>query len=409
MQNRSTRRAILVNTLWGKANVLVRYVTSFAATAIIAAKYPPSEFGFYQLILTYLGIVESFNLLSVNHLKNHLVNNPEDEGVVAATWFYQSVALWAGTTLILIGCAFFMEDSLFWWLLGLGNIRILFRAYDYVQIIADYRLRNDMTQKIQMVIQSSFNVSRISAALLKVSMSALVSVQIVQGVVGWIFQVYQRRRLGFEMPLSFSWIKYKQLVQEGAWLSLVVFLSSIQARVVSAFAAERMSVEVFGNFQLVVKLVEPATAIGAIVFAANYTVLAHTLRVSRSAFIKRFFKIAALSISIAGLCGFVICIFPTSLLLKVFGQSYEEGLGQLWLGAGIIVANTILAVSVQFDMISIEYRKVILKYGTIFATYVVAFSTFQEVSLKTGLLIQCIVPLAVVLIFDSLRVIQNKY
>lgn len=408
MRVNSTRKSILMNTLWGKANVLVRYVTSFAATAIIAAKYPPSEFGFYQLVLTYLGIVESFNLLSVNHLKNHLVNNPEDEGIVASTWFYQSVVLWILTTVVLVGCALFLEESYFWWLIALGNIRILFRAMDYVQIVADYRLRNDVTQKTQMVMQSTFNFARVIGAVLKVSIPALVSLQVVQGVSGGLYQVWQKRALGLSISKAFSWKKYTKLVRDGAWLSIVFFLSSIQSRVVSVFAAEKMSVEVFGNFQLVVKLVEPATAIGAIVFAANYTVLAHTFRENRRAFVKRFFKITALSMAIAALCGLVICIFPTSVLLRVFGAAYEEGLSQLWLGAGIILANTVLAVSVQFDMILLEYRKVILKYGTIFGSYVAIFSLMPMVSLREGLLIQCAMPLLVVAALDSTRIFKNK-
>jgi O-antigen/teichoic acid export membrane protein len=408
LATQSTRKTILMNSLWGNANILVRYLTSFVATAIIAANYSPKEFGLYQLVLTYLAIIESINLLSPNHLRSHLVQNPEDESAVVSVWFCQTLGLWAASTVVLLGCALVLKDDYFWWLLAVGNIRLIFKAYDYVSIIADYRLRNEMSQKLAIIIQGSFNFFRIVFALLKAGMFTLVSLQIVQGVFGAIYQLFHRKKLQINTAAPFSWQKYKELVLGGGLLSIVTFLASLQMRFVTAFAAERMSVDIFGNFQLVLKLVEPATSIGAVVFAANFTVLAHTFHNSRQNFNKRFLKISLLSVGIAAFCGVVICVFPTSLLLKAFGSAYLGGLQKLWLGAGLIIANTVLSVSVQYDMILGQYRKVIIKYGAIFIAYLTFFLSVSTVSLEQGLALQCLVPLCVVIVFDGLKKITSN-
>jgi O-antigen/teichoic acid export membrane protein len=403
-----TRKSILINTLWGKANILVRYLTSFVATAIIAANYSPHEFGFYQLILTYLGIIESINLLSPIHLRNHLVRYPDDESVVASIWFFQSVAIWFLTSIVLLVSALVLQESYFWWLLLLANGRYLFRAYEYMQVVADFRLRNDLTQKIQMMMIGSFNVLRIGFALSKMSMPILVSASVVQGIFTAIYQTVLRKKIGFHFVRQFSWVKYRQLMSEGAWLSLVVFLTAVQVRIVSALSAERMSPEIFGNFQLIVKLVEPATAIGAIIFAANYTVLAHTLNKQREVFNARFLKISLLSVGISVLCGVFICVFPTSLLLRVFGAAYSSGLNNLWMGFGIILANVVLTISVQRNMILRLYLPVVLKYGGIFVCYVLLFWEMDAVSLQAALLAQFVVPILVVLGVDAFVFLSNK-
>jgi hypothetical protein len=398
----SARRSILINTLWGKANVLVRYLTSFVATAVIAANYKPDQFGFYQLILTYLTIIDSINFLNPTHLRNHLVKNPDDENAVAGIWFYQAIAFWAISTLVVIVCAIVMEDHLFWWLLALGNLRLVFKCYEYMQVIADYRLRNDLTQKMQMMQLGSFNAFRIVAALLKVDMTVLVGCAIPQGIFTAIYQNLLKKKVGFNFVRQFSWEKYKQLLKDGAWVSVVLFVTTVQTRIFSAMIAEKMTPEMYGNFQLIVKLVEPATAIGAIVFGANYTVLAHTLHANKEAFKKRFSKISALSFAIAMFCSVVIFIFPQSILVRVFGLAYEDGLSLLGWGTGIILANAILNISIQYDMLLVRYRSVVLKYGAIFVTYVALLSYSAQFSVKEAISMQIYVPLVVIFILDPL-------
>lgn len=403
-----TRKSILLNTLWGKANILVRYLTSFVATAIIAANYSPQEFGFYQLVLTYLGIIESINLLSPIHLRNHLVRHPDDEAMVSSIWFFQSIVIWLLTSVVLLSCAIFSKESYFWWLLLLANGRYLFRAYEYMQIVADFRLRNDLTQRIQMMMIGSFNILRVGFALLKTSMPVLVSASVVQGIFTAIYQTVLRKKIGFHFVRKFSWLKYRQLVGEGAWLSLVVFLTAVQVRIVSALAAERMSPEIFGNFQLIIKLVEPATAIGAIIFAANYTVLAHTLNKQREVFNARFLKISFFSVGISVLCGALICVFPTSILLRIFGSVYSSGLSRLWMGFGIILANVVLTISVQHNMILRRYRPVVVKYAGIFLAYVLLFWKIREIDLEDALLAQFIVPIVIILTVDTLGALSAR-
>jgi O-antigen/teichoic acid export membrane protein len=223
-----------------------------------------------------------------------------------------------------------------------------------------------------------------------------------------IYQTVLRKKIGFHFVRQFSWVKYRQLMSEGAWLSLVVFLTAVQVRIVSALSAERMSPEIFGNFQLIVKLVEPATAIGAIIFAANYTVLAHTLNKQREVFNARFLKISLLSVGISVLCGVFICVFPTSLLLRVFGAAYSSGLNNLWMGFGIILANVVLTISVQRNMILRLYLPVVLKYGGIFVCYVLLFWEMDAVSLQAALLAQFVVPILVVLGVDAFVFLSNK-
>lgn len=403
MEVKDARRSIIVNTLWGKANIGVRYLTSFVATSIIAAKYSPSDFGYYQLILTYLGILEVINLLHPNHIRNHLVAHPEDEQMVSSIWYFQSFGVWGLSSLGIVVCALSLEDSRFWWLLLLANVRFLSRAYEYVQIVADYRLRNELTQKAQMMVVGSFNIVRTLFALLSMPMGILVSSSAIQGVLVSLYQLKLQKNLGFSLRYMFDLRKYLHLVRDGAWLSGVLILGGIQMRIVPAMVAEKMSPQVFGNFQLVLKLVEPATAVGAVVLAANYTVLAHTLRESHEKFIKRFLKVSSLSVLVAALCGLIIIIFPKEILLKVFGSSYIDAIKFLWVGAGIILAHTILSISAQYDSMTRRYKWILFKYAVIFLSYVGALSWVSEVKMLDALLLQIAVPIGVVAGLESAR------
>lgn len=403
MEVQNARRSIIRNTLWGKANIAVRYLTSFVATAVIAAKYSPDEFGFYQLIMTYLGILEVVNLLHPNHVRNHLVENPADEQAVASIWFFQSIGIWLISSIIIAICALGLEDSRFWWILLLANIRFFFRAYDYVQIISDYRLRSDLAQKAQMVVVGFFNAIRTVVALAVVPMFVLVGSSPVQGVMAGIYQLYLQKNLGFHFKRSFNWAKYFTLIREGGWLTCVLILGGVQLRIVSALVAERMPAAMFGNFQLVLKLVEPATAVGGIVIAANYTVLTHTLKLYPSTFFSRFLKISLLSLGVALLCGGIISVFPKGVLLTVFGVAYQDAIDLLWLGSGLILGNTVLSISTQYDMMTRRYVFVLMKYVMVFLLYVSYLSFMDAVTVQTSLMLQTIVPILVVVIFDVLR------
>lgn len=392
----SARRSILINTLWGKANILVRYLTSFVATAVIAANYSPSDFGLYQLVLTYFGIIESINLLNPTHLRNFLIQDPTKENEVSSLWMLQSFFLWLFSSLVILVFALTLRDSVFWWLLLVVNIRGFFRIFDFVQVVADFRLRNELTQSVHIVMTACFNVFRLVFAVLKVNLFVLSSAMVVQGIASGLYQLYVKGKLEYKLKIKLPKAMFFSLFKGGFALSVVAFLGAVQGRIVAALLADRMDLAAYGNFQLILKLIEPATAIGSIVIGANYTVLSHTLKEDVHTFHKRFFKVTLLAMTTAFLCGLVIVAFPHSLLIRIFGEAYREGISLLWMGVGILIANTILTVTVQIDMMKFQYRKVVIKYGAIFFLYIVYFSFDQPMTLKGVLIIQSFVPVLVV-------------
>ena len=93
--------------------------------------------------------------------------------------------------------------------------------------------------------------------------------------------------------------EFINIFRGGFYISVLSFAAVFQGRVVSLVLAEYLSKEDFGNLQLVIKLVEPAAALGMIIIGANYSVLANSAHENLKLFNMRFVKISALTMGIA--------------------------------------------------------------------------------------------------------------
>ncbi len=391
----SSRLQIIKNSLWGNLNIGLRYGLSFIATAFIARRFGPADFGTYQLVFTYLGILDGISLLSPVHLRNYLIDNPTKEKEVVGAWLAQTTVIWVLIVLVILGFWFY-DPNVFYVLMFLAALRLFFKIFEYPLVIFDSRIRNDLVQKVEILQHSLFNILRIISTAVSTSLVSLTSVTLLQGVASTIYQFILLRRFDHKEKAVFNWSIFCDLVKIGFPLALMSFLTVFQSRIVGVLVADRMTAAEFGSFQLIFRLLEPSMAIGMVIFGANYTTLAQTRKNQSEIFKKRFFKISALTICVSFLFSALIVLIPTPILIKVFGEIYQKSFESLWLGVGVVISGTIFAIGVQYDMLVYRYRTTLIKYLVVIALYCAAvFLKRGDVSIEWVLTLYSVVPILV--------------
>ncbi|MBS1970406.1 MAG: oligosaccharide flippase family protein [Bdellovibrionales bacterium] len=393
---KSHKALILRNIFWANLNTFLRYALAFAATSYLARSFSPDIFGTYQLVMSYLTIFEAFAFVNPTHLRNYLASNPDKETTVTSLWFWQNIVIFMILFLVCLFGFVFSPERAFWLLLAIASIRFLFRFNDYVAVICDQRLLNHVAQKIAIVQSISLNIARILAAALKANIFLLCFTSPVQGICSTYQQWAIGRKIGIKTSKRIEPSEFLKILKGGFFLSLLAFISVFQSRVISLVIAEYLSKEDFGNFQLVVKLVEPATMLGVIILGANYSVLANTLTQSLKLFNIRFAKIVGVTLMISFGLALIIYLSPVSLLVRFFGEKYLHGLSLLGIGSLMVISNTFFWVDQNYDFLKQEYIFALIKYVAILLLYVCATFYFAAaITIEAGLWISILVPLVV--------------
>ena len=386
-------------------NILTRYLSSFVATSLIALNYSPSQFGLYQLVLSYVAVLEAIGLISPTHFKNYLIHNPDDESVVVTAWKVQSLGLAVAKILCISFIVLTNSKDIIWLLLLLASLKTIFSFYDYVAYLSEVRLQSQILQQGQMMSTFLYNLSRIFFAILQAPLSGLIFLNVFQGGVSAAYYRYIGDRDGYRtIPFLWDSQKFLKLIRDGIWPTLLTMFGVLQARIISILATDRMSLEDFGNLQLVLRLVEPASALCLVIFSANYTILAGTKARSPREFRTRFFKISTVCLLLSFLTFVGISVFPLEILLRVFGNTYSSGLSKLWLGALLVPSAAVLAISVHLDYLEVKYFSVMIKYISIFSVSALMIYNSPYLEIADAILIQILAPIAVVAVCDLRRI-----
>ncbi|WP_374001692.1 hypothetical protein [Bdellovibrio bacteriovorus] len=396
----SIRKQIIKNSVWGNLNILARYVLSFFATAVIASKYGPADFGIYQLVITYVGILDALVLLNPSHLKNHLVEYPEDEPKVISAWKIHNSILWVLIVVGIGGLYYFSDDKVFYALLFFSSLRLFFRIFEYSQILIDARSRGDLVQKIQIVSAGAYNGSRSVFALLGASLNLVGAASFFQGVFATMVQFKFARDIGAPLKGVYQKGFCISLIRKSFPLAIMSFLSVFQVRVIGVLMVSRMGMEEYGGFQLVSKLIEPVTAIGMVIFSANYTALAHTYKADIRVFKKRFLKISAVTVAASLLFTVSLVVFPKTWLVLAFGEAYKTAIDYLWMGPFVVLSIVCFSLCVNYDLLTYRYRTAMLRYIAVIIGYGLASLLYPDFSIFSALSLTVLVPLIVTALFS---------
>lgn len=395
----SYKKLILKNIFWGKVNTIVRYALAFLATAVLARKFSPEEFGIYQLVISYLSIFEAFYLVNPTHLRNYLAAFPAEEQAVASLWRWQIYALFFAVCVICSVMAIYSIEKLFWILLLITSLKLLFRVNDYVSIVCEQRFLIHIAQKVTLVQNITLNVLRIIVPLIRSNLILVCLTSPLQGLVSAYQQKVIAKRLSIPRAQKVSLEKFLTIFKEGFVMSALSFLSVFQGRIVSLMLAEYLSKEKFGNFQLVLKLVEPATMLGLVIVSANYSVLANTLQENIGIFNKRFLKISALTIAISFVMMGIIFFTPQGLLIGFFGENYRLGISLLKEGSVLVLSNTLFTIDQNYDFLKKEYKLALAKYFLMLVAYSFLIWNYRgKMELETSVRICIYVPLILSLV-----------
>lgn len=397
-----SRKQILHNSMWGNLNVLFRYALSFVAVTIIARNYGPSDFGVYQLALTYVGILEGINLINPLFLRNYLIAHPENEKFVIYSSIINNLFIIFVTLVFLSWMWWFENDQGLLIVLVLSSLRLIIKFFDYTQLLIDARLRADVVQKIQIVSVGSFNIARILCSLSSLSINSVAGSSIFQGIASSAYGLWQAKKLKIPVWGAFQKHFFWMLFRESLPLTITAILGVLQLRIFGILVAGKMSIEAYGSLQLVLKLLEPVTAIGTIIIGANYTILAKTFNEHRSLFNKRFMKISLLTVGSSLLLSAAVLVFPKEYLYRIFGKEFELGLQFLYLGPAIVFANVFFALSIQYDTLTQRYSLTVVKYFITIVGYLVMYYAYQSIDIFVGLMGNIIIPSLVVIVVAPL-------
>ncbi|UOF02259.1 MATE family efflux transporter [Bdellovibrio reynosensis] len=404
-----SKKAILSNSMWGNLNVLFRYGLSFFATAIIAKKFGPEDFGVYQLALAYVALFDALSFINPSHVKNHLVANPDDEAKVVHSWKVVNWLLVIAVMIFITVMWLWGSDRAFYVLLLYSSLRLFFRVYDFPQVLMDARLRSDLNQKSQMVSTSTFNISRSILAILGGNLNLVAAASFFQGLGTMLYQVWASKKINLalkgKVQKGFTWF----LVKQGLPLTFMTFLTVAQLRIFGVLLPNRMTLDEYGSLQLILKLIEPVTSIGTIIISANYTLLAKTFTENKRNFLFRFMKVSLLTMASSFLMSIALVVFPQDLLLKAFGSAYKTGIEHLWLGPAIVAANVLFSLSVQFDMLTLSYSRTVWKCCMSIAGYVGVIMLLERVSILEALSLNVAIPMFTVLICFPYRRLKKFF
>nr|BFD62731.1 hypothetical protein BdHM001_14120 [Bdellovibrio sp. HM001] len=391
------RKNIIVNTLWGNLNLAVRYGSSFVATFLLASVYTPEQFGLYQLVLTTITMVGVFNFFHPAHLSNHLIKNPEDESRICGLWALQSLVIWIGVTIFLAVAYLRDRQDEFLYLMLLSSGRLFFKVTECVGMAASVRLRNDLAQLSEMFGVGVFNLVRVILALLKAPVTILTLATPSQGLFLSAYHLIIRRKLGIVFSTSGLSLGFaKDIFRSGMLMTIVGFLAGFQARIFSVLLSFRMPPADYGNFQLVIKLIEPLTAVAVIIFGVNYTVLAHTLNRDVRTFYKRFLKVGVVCLGVAALFCITVVVVPPDFFVAIFGSKYRDAAELVWMGSWMVLTGTFLMVVQQYDTLRSRYGRLIVVNLAIVLLYGIAVLYYTDgISIREAMVLSAVIPFVV--------------
>lgn len=361
------RPQIVSNLLWANAHILIRYVTSFAVVIVLAKFYSPNEFGQYQLALTYLTIFESVSFLHANYVRNVLIQNPEKEESFVAAWLLQTLLVWLVSAIFCAWGFFFENDTQFWILMSLMCLRLLFKVTEFISIAVDARLRNDLVVRAQIIYTTAFNLSRAVVAGIGASINWIYACTFIYASVAAGTQLSLKKQLGLKFKYRFVWPEILDFIKGSFWSSVTSLLAVLQIRIAAVLLESRMDGTVYGNYQLLFKLIEPALSISLIALGANYSVLVHTLEKSPLVFPKRFLKVVGVSIAISTFASLVFVAVPKETLIYVLGEKYRTAFENLNYGPALLLSNTLLGITTTYDFLRKNYAGAVLQYFGVFA------------------------------------------
>lgn len=367
------RSQIIKNLIWGNMNIVIRYATAFIVVVLLARFYPPAEFGQYQLAITYITIFEAMSLFHGQYVRNVLIAHPEKESLFVSVWILQWLGVWGLAVVFSLVNIWISGDFHFWALFVLMCVKLLFKPFEVVAVLADIRLRNDLVQRTQIVTIGTFNLSRALVAISGLGMVWIYACSVVQGVGTAIYQMILKRSLGLGFRFQFGWSEAWDLVRGGALLALTGFLGVFQLRIAAVLLEGRMLEATYGNYQLLLKLIEPAVSLGLVAMGANYTVMAHTDQKHPDIFLKRFLKVSALTVGISIVTSSIFLVVPEGYLYQILGAHYGEAFAHLKMGPLLLLANTILAIGATFDLLRRKYSLVIAQYAGSFLISIFVF------------------------------------
>ena len=331
------------------------------------------NFGTYQLVLSFITITGSINILHYNHLTNHLMKHPEDEDIVIGSWHWQCIVLWVGTVVSLLVALLVSESKEIIIFFLYASFRLFFKLTESFSIVSSVKLRNDLVQKTEIVGNALFNFSRILMSYFKASLITMVLGIPLLGVFLACSQLGLKKKLNLNFSMKFDWSRFKNLFLSGLSLTLLGIVSTFQAKLFSTVINVKMNPQDYGNFQLILKLLEPMQLIPTIILGANYTVLTYTYLNLHRDFIPRFFKLGLVCILVSFVSALFAFYAPAQLLIDLLGKSYKEAASSMWLGGGMIISNCIFLLVQNYDIVVTKYKRAFLVNLFSLVTYIICF------------------------------------
>ncbi len=408
MKQNNSRRQIIIHSIWGNINIVIRYLSGFVATSLVAKHISPSAFGRYQLVLTFLMVFESLVPVTQSHIQNYIAKNTNNQQIASNIWVVQILLIWLIASFMCIGF-YFLKNDFFWILLLIACLKLPFNVFDIVQIVADSKHKNFISQQIQITNHLSFNISRVIISLITPSILLLLLANIIQGIVTLVHQLLKWKEFKINIQI-FEKANFRflyTLTKENTSLVIVSILTLMQAKLFSIILSGILTPEEYGNYQLTLKLMEPASALGAIIFSANYTVLASTYINNKNIFITRFSKVSALSILLSLVSVVVIYIFPKDLLISILGKSYSSAIFNLNSSSIIIFSTTLLNIFVQYYTLTQKYINIVIVNISIILGFVIFSKVLQSHSLSTVLYAQAMIPLIFMFLISLFLLLKN--
>lgn len=395
------RKTILKNSLWGNFNVIARYGASFIAVALIARSFGAEDFGRYQFALSVVPLLDSFYPLSPQHLRNYLISHPEDEGAVIFSWkklFTLYVFLLFSS--MAIGALLFPRLRNIIFLIFLCSLHIPFMIFEYPQVLLDTNNRSDLVQQNQIASFGVLNFFRIVFTLLFKNLYIVASTTLLQGLAFTASQFFHMKKLtvakaGIRKPgLT------RMLFKAGLPLSVAYLLNIAQGRILSIFLPLKMELHEYGNYQLLIKLIDPVITIGSIILSANFVILSKTYEEKKDDFFIRFRKVAALTLGLSTLSSLAFLLIPKDLFILIFKQEYEMAYEYLFFGVAIVLVQSLFSISIQKNILMKDYKKPLFKYSAII---ILSSSVLLigKLSIKNALFMQIIIPFLINTIFTA--------
>lgn len=399
------------NIFLSNTSIIFRYIGSFIVTIVIARTYSKESFGVYQLALSTLAIMENIFFFSPQHLKLHLVKAPNDESRVYSAWTFQAIVLFLFNLIFALGGYLGSGEDLhlYWVTLLILVFRTAFRHMDYVQIIADSRLRNDIVQKEQLASISIFNLSRFLLTYFNYSIFALSSASIIQGLSSSAYQYSWKKYLQLNFQFKFEFPFFWSLMKSGGLLSFVALMNILQSRFLSFLVVERISFSEFSDLQLTLKLVEPISALGTVAMVSNFTLLSNSFLYREKGFRKGFLRTAVIAVGIATIVSVLVLLIPKDLILIVLGDGYRAVVDDLWIGCLVAIVTVIFSVATLNNQIQKKYLQMLLKSLLTGFLYVVGTQILMsEINTQKLLWLLVVVPLVSIIAVDAPFYIVNK-